>query len=351
MKTHFVVTDSSNPMPFGPNAGPDMGGTGHSMPEGAAGPEPENLALHRFTVFTALCTTFLIFAGGMVTSTESGLAVPDWPLSFGMFFPPMVGGIFYEHGHRMVASFVGFLTVILSIWTWKKEPRPWVRWLALGALGAVITQGVLGGITVIFLLPTPVSVSHAMLAQTFFCMIVAMALFTSPDWKRGLPDAGPRQGIPSLPWLCGLTTGAVYLQLLLGALMRHTQSGLAIPDFPLAFGRMIPPFESSSVVIHFTHRLGALLVTTMISWTLIRILSEYRNHGRLLRPVLAMTFLLCIQLTLGAFTIWTEKGEIVTTFHVMTGAMILGVSVLLALRAFAMLPPGLRTRTASPQLA
>ena len=321
------------------------------MVEGAAGPEPENLGLHRFTVFTALCTTFLIFAGGMVTSTESGLAVPDWPLSYGMFFPPMVGGIFYEHGHRMVASFVGFLTVVLSIWTWKKEPRRWVRGLALGALGAVIAQGVLGGITVLFLLPTPVSVSHAMLAQTFFCMIVAMALFTSPDWKRGLPNAGPRHGSPSLPWLCALTTGAIYLQLLLGALMRHTKSGLAIPDFPLALGRIIPPFESASIVIHFTHRLGALLVTTMVSWTLIRILSEYRNHSRLLRPSLAMAALLCVQLTLGAFTIWTVKGEVVTTFHVVTGATILGVSVLLTLRAFAMLPAGLRTGTTSPQPA
>ena len=202
----------------------------------------------------------------------------------------------------------------------------------------------------LFLLPTPVSISHAMLAQTFFCMIVAMALFTSPDWKRGLPDAGPRHGRPSLPWLCGLTTGAVYLQLLLGALMRHTQSGLAIPDFPLALGRVIPPLESSSVVIHFTHRLGALLVTTMIAWTLIRILSGYRSHSRLLRPSLTMAALLCIQLTLGAFTIWTEKGEVVTTFHVVTGATILGVSVLLTLRAFAMLPR-LRGSTASPQPA
>ena len=321
------------------------------MAGGTEGTEPENLGLHRFTVFTVLCTTLLIFAGGMVTSTGSGLAVPDWPLSYGMFFPPMVGGILYEHGHRMIASFVGFLTVILSIWTWRTEPRPWVRWLAIGALGAVIAQGILGGITVLLLLPTPVSVSHAMLAQTFFCIIIAIALFTSPDWKRGLPDAGPRRGSPSLPWLCGLTTGTIYLQLLLGALMRHTQSGLAIPDFPLALGGIIPPFESTSVVIHFTHRLGALLVTTMVSWTLIRIVSEYRHHSRLLRPSLTMAALLCIQITLGAFTIWTAKGALVTTFHVVTGATILGVSVLLTLRAFAMLSAELRTRTASPQPA
>ena len=315
-----------------------------------AGGERENLWLHRFAVFTALCTTFLIFAGGLVTSTESGLAVPDWPLSYGMFFPPMVGGVFYEHGHRMVASFVGLLTIVLAAWTWKKEQRRWVRGLTLGALGAVITQGILGGITVIYLLPTPVSVSHAMLGQTFFSMVVALALFTSPAWKRGLPAAGERHGIPNLPWLCGLTTAAIYLQLLLGALMRHTQSGLAIPDFPLALGRIIPPLESASATVHFAHRVGALLVTVMISWTLIRILSEYRTYIQLLGPILVMASLLVVQLTLGAFTIWTKKAVMVTTFHVVTGAVILGVSVLLTLHAFRMVSPTAETQP-QPQTA
>ena len=307
---------------------------------GTAGPgtPPENIWLHRFAVFLALCTSFLIFAGGLVTSTESGLAVPDWPLSYGMFFPPMVGGIFYEHGHRMVAAFVGFLTVILATWTSLKEPRGWVRWLGIGALLAVIAQGTLGGLTVIYLLPTPVSVAHAMLAQTFFCLTIAIALFTSPDWKRGLPFAGERNGSPSLPLLCGMTTAAVYLQLLLGALMRHTKSGLAIPDFPLAFGGIIPPFESSGILIHFSHRVGAVMVTCMVSWTLIRIASGYRQHSRLLRPIVAMAALLVVQITLGAFTVWSQKAVYITTFHVATGAVILGVSLFLSLRAFAMLP-------------
>ena len=173
--------------------------------------------------------------------------------------------------------------------------------------------------------------------------------FTSPDWKRGLPEAGPRDGTPSLPWLCGFTTGAVYLQLLLGALMRHTQSGLAIPDFPLAFGRILPPFDSPAIRIHFAHRMGALLVTIMIGWTLGRILGTYQNERRLLRPMLAMSLLLVVQLTLGAFTVWTAKDPVVTTFHVVTGAMILGASVLLTLRAFAMLPAQPRARATSPQ--
>lgn len=298
---------------------------------------PGDRWFHRFTVFTAMSTAFLIFAGGLVTSTESGLAVPDWPLSYGMFFPPMVGGIFYEHGHRMIAAFVASLTAILAIWASLKEDRLWVKWLALGALLAVILQAILGGITVLYLLPTPISIAHATLAQTFFCMIIALALFTSPDWKRGLPSAGKRTGLNSLPWLCTLMTGTIYMQLMLGALMRHTQSGLAIPDFPLAFGKIIPDFHSASIMIHFAHRLGALLVTTTILWTVSRIVIGYRSHTRLLRPILIITTLLLIQLTLGAFTIWSEKAVMITTSHVLIGAIILGISVLLTLRAFAMI--------------
>ena len=142
----------------------------------------ENAGLHRFAVFTACCTAFLIFVGGLVTSTESGLSVPDWPTTYGwnMFtfpFSKWVGGIFYEHSHRMVASFVGVLTIILTVWTWLREERAWVRWLSAAALGAVILQGVLGGLTVIFLLPAPISTLHACLAQTFFC------LEREPAWR------------------------------------------------------------------------------------------------------------------------------------------------------------------------
>ena len=298
--------------------------------------ERENIGLHRFALLTACCTAFLIFVGGLVTSTESGLAVPDWPLSYGMFFPPMVGGIFYEHGHRMVASFVGFLTVILAIWTWRKEPRAWVRWLSLGAVGAVVIQGVLGGITVLYLLPTPISVAHACLAQTFFCLTIGLAMFTSPNWKRGLPIVKERREALRLPILCAATTGVIYVQLILGALMRHTNSGLSIPDFPLAFGRIMPPFTSNNVLIHFSHRVGALAVTIMIVWTYLRVSRGYAEHPLLRRPATVMLALVCIQLTLGAFTIWTAKAVAITTLHVATGALVLGTSFVLMVRAFAM---------------
>ena len=296
--------------------------------------EGGNIGLHRFALFTACSTAFLIFAGGLVTSTESGLAVPDWPLSYGMFFPPMVGGIFYEHGHRMVASFVGLLTVILTIWICLKETRAWVRWLSVGAFVAVLAQGILGGLTVRYLLPTSISMTHACLAQTFFCLTIGLATFTSPWWKRGFPIIKERHETLRLPTLCAFTTGVIYFQLILGALMRHTDSGLAIPDFPLAFGRIIPSFTSNNVTIHFAHRLGALAVTTMIVWTYLRIRRHYAEHPLLQRPGAVMLSLVCVQLTLGAFTIWTAKSVMVTTFHVVTGALVLGSSLVLTLRAF-----------------
>jgi cytochrome c oxidase assembly protein subunit 15 len=199
-----------------------------------------------------------------------------------------------------------------------------------------VTQGILGGLTVRYLLPTSISMTHACLAQTFFCITIALALFTSPQWKRGLPQVAERHESLRLPILCLFTSAAIYLQLMLGALMRHTRSGLAIPDFPLSLGRIIPPFESQKVVIHFSHRLGAVLVTIMIVWTFVRVWRTYRDQSTLVFPAAFMFGLLWIQLTLGAFTIWTEKSPVITTAHVATGALVLGTSILLTLRAFVM---------------
>ena len=310
--------------------------------EGAGYTEGGNIGLHRFALFTAICTAFLIFVGGLVTSTESGLSVPDWPTTYGwnMFTFPYskwVGGIFFEHSHRMVASFVGFLTVILTVWIWAKEERAWVRWLSTAALGAVIRQGVLGGLTVIFLLPAWISTLHACLAQTFFCTVIALAVFTSPTWKHGLPLIRSQAEAAPLQTLCVMTTAAVYVQLILGALMRHTNAGLAIPDFPLALGHIIPPFTSNKVIIHFAHRAGAVIVSTMSVWTFSRIARSYSDHPLLFRPALLMIVLLCIQLTLGATTVWTAKAVVPTTAHVLTGALVLATSFLLTLRAYAMI--------------
>ena len=285
--------------------------------------------LHAFAILLAGATLTLIFIGGLVTSTGSGLAVPDWPLSFGQFFPPMVGGVFYEHGHRMVAATVGALTVVLALWTWLVDTHAIVRRLALAAVGTVVAQGLLGGLTVIFLLPPAISVAHACLAQAFFCLAVSLAVITHPDWTPAThPPADP--GFSRLTLATAVT---VYGQLVLGAIMRHTGAGLAIPDFPLAMGRIIPPFESREIAIHFLHRLGAVAVIAMIAWSAARTLRTHGGDRTLRRPALVALTLVATQVTLGALTIWSRKAVLPTTAHVAVGAAILGTTVLLALRA------------------
>lgn len=289
-----------------------------------------------FARVTVAATFVLIFAGGLVTSTGSGLAVPDWPLSFGMLFPPMVGGVLYEHGHRMIAGTVAILTAILAAWTWRAEERRWVRNLAVAALAVVLLQALLGGITVLFLLPTGVSVAHACLAQAFFCMVVTLALVTGQAWltreARPAPAAGPLLGI-----MATATTAAVYGQLILGAIMRHSGAGLAIPDFPLAFGRLVPDLTSTAVAIHFIHRFGAFVVTVSIVCTVSLVLRRFRREPLLLRPALALLLLVKLQISLGAATIWTAMAVLPTTAHVATGAAILATSLVLTLRAHRLL--------------
>jgi cytochrome c oxidase assembly protein subunit 15 len=241
----------------------------------------------------------------------------------------MVGGVFYEHGHRMVAATVGALTIVLALWTWLVETHAFVRRLALAAVATVVAQGLLGGLTVIFLLPPTISVAHACLAQAFLCLTVALAVITHPDWiPATLPPADP-----GFARLTLATAAAVYVQLVLGAIMRHTGAGLAIPDFPLAMGRIVPPFESREIVIHFLHRMGALAVTSMVMWSIVRTMRTHGGERALVRPALAAAALVATQVTLGAFTIWSRKAVLPTTAHVAVGAAVLGTTVLLALRA------------------
>ena len=291
--------------------------------------------LHRYTKLVVASTVLLIAAGGMVTSTGSGLAVPDWPNTYGwfMFSFPMekwVGGIFYEHGHRLIASTVGFLTIVLAVWAWRVDPRRWVRWLAVGALGAVVLQGLLGGLTVLLLLPAPVSIGHAGLAQLFFCLTLSLALFTSPRW---LAAENPVDD-PMLRKLAAATTGLVYFQILLGATMRHTGAGMAIPDFPLAFGQVIPPVWSAAVAIHFAHRVGALIVTGAIVATALHVRHHHRGRRELLRPAALLVLLVFVQITLGGLVVLSGLQPFLNTAHVVNGALVLGTSLVLALRTF-----------------
>ena len=291
--------------------------------------------LHRYIKLVAASTVFLIAAGGMVTSTDSGLAVPDWPNTYGQFmftFPyeKMVGGIFYEHGHRMIASTVGFLTIILAVWTWMVEPRRWMRWLGVAALGAVILQGLLGGLTVLFLLPAPISIGHAGLAQLFFCTTVSLALFTSAGWRT------PRQAPVNDPMLRRValaTTILVYCQILVGATMRHIEAGLAIPDFPLAFGHILPPHWNAGIAVHFAHRVGAIVVSMAILATAGHVWYHHRSRRELVRPATLMVAFVVMQITLGAFVIWSGLQPLVNTAHVVNGALLLATSLVLTLRS------------------
>jgi cytochrome c oxidase assembly protein subunit 15 len=291
--------------------------------------------LFLFSLLVAASTAVLIFAGGMVTSTGSGLSVPDWPNTYGWFmwtFPldKMVGGIFYEHTHRLIASTVGFLIVVLACWLWRAEPRRWVRMLGYIALGAVVTQGVLGGLTVLFFLPDPISIAHASLAEIVFCLTVTIALVQSPGWKRAysgpVDDALFRK-------LTAATTALVYVQILLGATMRHTDAGLAIPDFPWMFGHLVPDHWDPKIAIHFAHRTGALVVTTFILASIGHVVYHHRRHGELVRPSLVLLLLIPLQITLGALTVLSGKQPVINSFHVVTGASVLVTSLVLTLRA------------------
>jgi cytochrome c oxidase assembly protein subunit 15 len=289
--------------------------------------------LHRYARALAAATFVLIFAGGLVTSTGSALAVPDWPLSFGKFFPRMEGGVLYEHGHRMIAGTVAIMTLLMAVWAWRREERRFVRNLALFAFALVIFQAVLGGLTVLLLLPLAIAVSHAATAQAFFCLTVALALLLNPKWKTlaRIEPAGER---PRLPFLAAVTTAVIYIQILVGAVMRHMGAGLAIPDFPLAFGKILPTLESIPEQINFAHRVGAIVVSVMVCWTAIVVMRSYGRQPLLRRPALAMLILLAVQITLGGLTILSARAVLPTTAHVAVGAALLATSLALTLRAY-----------------
>ena len=295
-----------------------------------------------FAALVAASTAVLIFAGGLVTSTGSGLSVPDWPNTYGWFmwaFPmsKMVGGIFYEHLHRLVASIVGFLIVMLAIWLARVEPRRWVRRLGYLALAAVITQGVLGGITVLWYLPDAISIAHASLAQIVFCLTTTIALVTSRGWRGGYAQV-PTSTLQlprdiTLERIAIVTTLTIYVQIVIGATMRHTGAGLAIPDFPLAFGHLIPPQWDSKIAIHFAHRVGAATVTLLVLATTGHVWFHHRGRAELRRPATLLLLLVATQITLGALTVLSQKQFLINSLHVVNGALVLGTSLVLTLRA------------------
>jgi cytochrome c oxidase assembly protein subunit 15 len=277
--------------------------------------------LRRYATFVPLVTFLLIIAGALVTSNDAGLSVPDWPTSFGTFrMPPMVGGVKFEHGHRMIAAAVAILTMVLALWLWRSEPRRWVRRLGAFAVVAILAQAALGGITVLFYLPVAISVSHACLAQIFFCLTVSLALFTRYDWRWGqqlLQDSVA----PSLRQLAVGTTAAAFLQLLLGAAFRHKGFGIS------------------------PHIVGAVVVTGGVVWLLVRVLIERPGRRRVVRSVLLLTTLLALQLCLGGMSYIVRLAALngpqplspaieITAAHVAVGALVLASSLVATLQVF-----------------
>jgi cytochrome c oxidase assembly protein subunit 15 len=325
-------------------------------------------AVHFLAVLTAFATFPLIFMGGLVTSHQAGMSVPDWPNSYGynMFlFPPRlwIGGILYEHTHRLMATVVGMLAIALTIAAWlSKRATRRDKWLATALLGAVIFQGVLGGLRVV-LIKLGLAIVHACVAQAFFCFAAFVAVYTSEWWKEQQPTSTTSGR--GLIWLSAITVAAIYGQLMVGATMRHYQAGLAIPDLPLAYGKVLPPMNQEAldainwqrvrmepplpavsleqVWLHFGHRLGAMIVSILVlalAWTVAR---RYRMHPRLVRPGLLLVVLLAVQLTLGVLTVLLRKPADVASSHVAVGALVLVTSFILTTRAarlFATAPRG-----------
>ena len=291
-------------------------------------------------MFLACWTFLLIIAGALVTSNDAGLSVPDWPTSFGSWYkiPKLVGGVKFEHTHRMIAQMAGVLTIIMAVWTWRAEKRRWLRVLGFAALGTVIAQGILGGITVLFYLPPAVSSAHAALAQTFFCITVAMAVFTGRRWVEERPRVDFDQRRPTLFTLTLLSIFVLYVQLILGAMFRHH----GISWWP--------------------HVLNAVVVSFVMAWTAVRALTAFSRIDAVRRPAILMLSLVIAQLCLGftAFLTRVAWGRdaaqpelpmvVSTVAHVAVGALLLATTVILAIQVWRHAPVAIEERVAASGL-
>ena len=294
-------------------------------------------ARFRYAQVTVAFAAFVIFAGAMVTSTGSGMAVPDWPKSFNSWMPPMEGGVFYEHGHRMVAGFLGLMVLGLAIWTWIEEKRFWVRAISWTALLAVLVQAGLGGLTV--LLGTSndwththpvVSSMHASLAQALFALLVTYAVVTAPSWV----SLSPRRMVQaSLAGKASFLPLLVFTQIVVGAAMRQQHVGLIIPDFPLSYGQLIPSFYSGLVVLNFAHRVGAWLVFGLAVALGLSVLKDAEADPWVQRPARLLVAGVSLQFLLGASAVWTHLTvPALTIAHVVGASLVFTVSIVLALR-------------------
>jgi heme a synthase len=309
--------------------------------------------LNRFVWFTAFATLLLICSGGMVTSKNVGLAVPDWPTTFGynMFLFPVskwVGGILFEHTHRLMGSLVGFLTIILAVWLWLREDRRWVRDMGVIAVVGVILQGILGGLRVT-MMKDQIGIFHACVAQAFLGLLVFIALATTKYWRSIADRHVDLQRFSRIKGLAIAITAAIYVQLALGATMRHQHRDLAIFDFPTANGSWIPDTSavalakinawrdaralsnvtSFEIWLQMVHRFVALMIAIAVISFCFRVWKDARGFDGLRRLSALWVILVFGQITLGALVIWSNKAADVATAHVALGAVMLsfGVSI------------------------
>jgi cytochrome c oxidase assembly protein subunit 15 len=286
-------------------------------------------------VFTAGAAFCLIIAGALVTSNDAGLSIPDWPTSFGSFrVPPLHGGIRFEWSHRVIAGSIVALTISIAAWTWLVDRRPWMRWLGLAALGTVLAQAILGGLTVLLLQPPWVSSTHAAVGQTFFCIAVAIAVFTGRSWVETVPRIEMDTHRPSLITLSLLSIFVLYVQLILGAMFRH--HGMS----------------------WWPHALNAPVVAVVLAWTAVRALSLYSTIEAVRRPAILLLALMITQLCLGFLAFMTRvawgrdavQPELPMVFstvaHVAVGALLLATAVILAIQVWRHVPVSFEERVA-----
>ena len=298
-------------------------------------------ALHpRFTVMAAGFVLLLIVVGALVTSTDSGLSVPDWPTSFGSVYrmPPMTGGVKFEHGHRMLAEFIGLLTIGVAVFTQKVDRRRWMRILGWSALGTVIAQGILGGLTVLFYLPPAISTAHATLGQTFFCIMVSIAFFTSRSWVQEPAPVVSQSARPRLTTLSLFTVAAIWMQLIMGAAFRH--SGI----------RLLP------------HIVGAVVVFCLVSTLTLLTIKRHRTTPQLARPAVILLTLLLVQISLGLASyvtrvMWSPGAPaplvsmiVSTVAHVACGALVLVTTLILTIQIHRHALPALSSESVANQV-
>ncbi|MDA0348494.1 MAG: COX15/CtaA family protein [Verrucomicrobia bacterium] len=283
-----------------------------------------------FSLLVVFSTTFLLYAGGFTTSIGAGMVFPDWPLSNGSLNPEgwlEDKAMLAEHSHRLLGTTIGILTISLTVWIWIRDSRRWMRMLAVGSLVAVVLQGLLGGFRVL-LNNIQFAMIHGCVAHLFLCLLVSIAAGQSTWWFRNLSRRDPGYEISNQIKRLGLfVCGLIFVQLIVGAIMRHSGAGLAIPTFPLTpEGGLIPESWNFRVGIHFAHRCMAVIIFLSYIFWASQMVTSKALDVRIKNLGWIGIFLLFTQVTLGAMVIWTYRSSVPTTVHVLVGAFLFAIS-------------------------